>query len=301
MLPPELLAAALESPADDTPRLVAADWLDEHAGTVACPRCTPKSYDHGLGWLLAGGSGSAYFHIPCTECGGNSSRNGGILTADGSNRGSGTVPDGRADRAELIRVQCELGRSDPTKPVRPSTVGILARAAIPFGGAVAAQQRMDRYAAELDVYAEQMGRRAAYRRRERELLMQTPAVHQWLGPALALTVAGEPVEEWFSRGFVSRVHARLADWQQHAPALLAAHPLERVEVADVPGLVWNVEPPSGLLRRWTITGILTLGLIEELRTAAFTTRPALVAGAAAAVAEITARLREAAGNQWRSR
>lgn len=34
-----LLRAVLESPHDDLPRLVLADWLDEHDGATECPAC----------------------------------------------------------------------------------------------------------------------------------------------------------------------------------------------------------------------------------------------------------------------
>ena len=35
----DLLKAVLAAPADDTPRLVYADWLEEYAGDIACPTC----------------------------------------------------------------------------------------------------------------------------------------------------------------------------------------------------------------------------------------------------------------------
>lgn len=75
MLRPILLA-----PADDGPRVVYADWLDERAGTVPCPRCR--------GGLLIG-----YANEPCPVC-----------------RGDCVASNGNAERANLIRVQCELAR-----------------------------------------------------------------------------------------------------------------------------------------------------------------------------------------------
>lgn len=106
----EFVKHVCENPADDTPRLAYADWLDENAGTVPCGKCTPNfqtASGNGLGWLLAGGSGHGdpYFHIGCETCGGD----GLVHELEATGReGSGTVPDGRAERAELIRVQCEL-------------------------------------------------------------------------------------------------------------------------------------------------------------------------------------------------
>jgi hypothetical protein len=69
---PELdcLAAVLADPGDDLPRLVYADWLDETAGAVPCPirDCRLLTIED------------------CPHC-----------------RGSGTVSDGRRERAEFIR------------------------------------------------------------------------------------------------------------------------------------------------------------------------------------------------------
>lgn len=78
------LLAAIAAPAtaaEDTPRLVYADWLDENAGVAKCPKChgtTENDIGHSRG------------PIPCAFCAG------------------GFVPDGRRARAEFIRVQVEL-------------------------------------------------------------------------------------------------------------------------------------------------------------------------------------------------
>ena len=107
-----LLAAIHTAPEDDTPRLAYADWLDEHAGEVpcqtcsvyhyraACPKCrntlqnaTPQGSPH----MLRCASCKTLFPC-CPTC-----------------RGSGSVSDGRAERAEFIRVQVALARL-PTRP-----------------------------------------------------------------------------------------------------------------------------------------------------------------------------------------
>lgn len=75
----------LAEPADDTPRLVYADWLDEHAGTVPCPICRGPGFNRG-------GLGGP---IGCTRC-----------------RGELAVSDGSRERAEFIRVQVELARNE---------------------------------------------------------------------------------------------------------------------------------------------------------------------------------------------
>jgi uncharacterized protein (TIGR02996 family) len=87
-----LLAAIDARPWDDTPRLAYADWLDETAGEVACAHCGGGGRQR---WKNPSGQGrrSVVKSGRCTFC-----------------CGSGRVPDGRRDRAEFIRVQCELGR-----------------------------------------------------------------------------------------------------------------------------------------------------------------------------------------------
>ena len=80
-----LMAAICADPADDTPRLAYADWLEENAGTVKCKECG------GSGWE-AGREGTER----CNECLGNEG-----------------PPDGRAARAEFIRTQVALARLPP--------------------------------------------------------------------------------------------------------------------------------------------------------------------------------------------
>jgi uncharacterized protein (TIGR02996 family) len=85
-----LLAAVLADPGDATPRLVYADWLDEHAGFEECTRCKDRG---AVGWDYVNGMGNPPKVYTCPEC-----------TAPGYV----PKPDGRAARAEFIRVQCEL-------------------------------------------------------------------------------------------------------------------------------------------------------------------------------------------------
>ncbi len=91
-----LLAAVLAAPDDDLPRLVFADHLEENAGEVKCRTCDGK------GCPLCGGD-DAEWHWQCSEC--------------PSCEGAGTVSNGNAERAEFIRVQCELERIDPKRTV----------------------------------------------------------------------------------------------------------------------------------------------------------------------------------------
>lgn len=146
-------------PDDDTPRLVYADWLDEHAGTVDC-------FCKGRKWKQPD---------PCHRCNGRYG-----------------LSDGRRERAELIRVQCELTAIGPADTVR--------------------------------------GKGANLRRRERELwggpddrtrLLGTP---DWM----LLTVIPSNMHElpvgWRAlglvyRGFVEEIRCAATDWLRHADAL----------------------------------------------------------------------------------
>lgn len=124
---PALLAAILADPADDTPRLVYADWLDEHAADpVPCgcggkPVPTPVTTGHRC--PLCGGRavwrrGVHFEHqMRCVSdtCRMPAWEPGETVTIGkrcGVCSGSGSVIDRgpRQDRAEFIRVQVELAK-----------------------------------------------------------------------------------------------------------------------------------------------------------------------------------------------
>lgn len=102
-----LLRAVLEHPDADTPRLVFADWLEEHDGTVGCPMCGGRGwttheaasivYSQSYEWQALPG----FATVGCPTCDGRR-----------DSRGTGWVGNGFAERAEFIRVQCELARVD---------------------------------------------------------------------------------------------------------------------------------------------------------------------------------------------
>jgi|GEM_PF-4306665 len=71
------VAGIIDDPARDLRRLVAADWLEEQAANVECPHC---AYDGCTAWGQK-----------CDQC-----------------RGEKWVSDGLAERAEFIRLQCEI-------------------------------------------------------------------------------------------------------------------------------------------------------------------------------------------------
>ena len=86
-----LLRAILENPADDTARLVYADWLEEQPPKrVACRECRGKGEVRGHGMFSTG--------RPCLACGGSA------LTPHSHRKGDGTLLDpSDAERAEFIR------------------------------------------------------------------------------------------------------------------------------------------------------------------------------------------------------
>jgi uncharacterized protein (TIGR02996 family) len=153
-----------------------------------------------------------------------------LASADWLDEHAADLPDPRAarDRAELIRVQCELARAE--------------HARVEDGKLLSAGWGC-RYGCRACALAD----------RERELL-DAPG-HGLRNHALWLDGgAGWPT---YRRGFVAEVRGQLDWWQQHAPALLAAHPLGRVEASDVPGLVWAVEPPDQESPAWRLRATLS--------------------------------------------
>ena len=197
-----LLAAILANPAEDTPRLVYADWLEEH---------------------------------------------------------------GREERAEFIRVQCELARPLCTscracgKPVENDRIADGCPCNSPRGvnhGLVPAYVCT---CPECD--PEQTGSVRArpadverLRNRERALLLHFPAAPYW-GIPDSLTDShphrdlptSEPgirchgfgvreVRFDFRRGFAHAVTCEAADWLAHGDAIRAAHPVTRVRLTTAPTL-----------------------------------------------------------------
>ena len=175
-----LLAAIRLHPAEDTPRLMYADWLDENAAQVPCPKCAGRGDDDGRN--------DAYGMVgECVGC-----------------RGAGRVPDGRRERAEFIRVQCEIARivaagtADPKRYVG----GAFGRGVTPPD--FERWKALDRRGAELH---------AAHR-------------DDWW-PADGLSL------DW-QRGFVDAVECPAAKWLERADTILAAHPVTRVRLTTLP-------------------------------------------------------------------
>ncbi len=118
---------------------------------------------------------------------------------------------GEADRAEFIRVQCELEAKRPRNPFVP----------------------------------EEMGRLEYLSKRERELiilLMKTENIpfainDSYSGDGIYVTVPAESstfAVRVYTRGFVSDITCTAANWLVHADTLTAAQPIERVTLTTWP-------------------------------------------------------------------
>jgi uncharacterized protein (TIGR02996 family) len=137
---------------------------------------------------------------------------------------------GEPERAEFIRVQCELARL-------PGCFGRTAPQEIYIGDG-----RVE-YVAGLDCgRCETCVRRSVLGNRERELLQEDRLLdgnwNRWLGfgpfvlwsfPDAALNMRCE-----FRRGFVHDVECIAADWLKHADNLRAAHPVRAVTLTTPP-------------------------------------------------------------------
>jgi hypothetical protein len=173
------LAAVLADPGDDLPRLKFADHLDETAGTVECSRCKDRG---AVGWDYVNGVGQPPKVYPCPEC-----------TAPGYEPKS----DGRRERAEFIRVQVEVARTEnyPGERFCGKANGLL----------------------RVGVADCEECRPCSLRRRERELFSQVcdvfPRVNSSQVRLDSQQSGGWPVEMIVRRGFVESV---TCDWTMWA-------------------------------------------------------------------------------------
>jgi uncharacterized protein (TIGR02996 family) len=192
------LADIIETPEDDAPRLIYCDWLQENVGTAECVRCRQGEnpiYTAGVGrlrWHLGDGTTGV---VDCPDC-----------------SGTGRVPDGRAERAEFIRVQVELAC---------------------FRRAVGAEHLPH-------------AREEALRRRERELF-DWNNVSNWgfRDYVLRTTVDRKEFDRLvlekidaalIRRGFVEHVTLSAEDFLRHADELVKAAPIREVTLTTWPGV-----------------------------------------------------------------
>lgn len=90
----DLVRQVVEYPDEDHLRLQYADWLQENAGSRECKNCL------GRGRYPARKGDRVVPDVWCNSCG-----------------GEGAVPDGRADRAEVIQLQVEAARLPERKTI----------------------------------------------------------------------------------------------------------------------------------------------------------------------------------------
>ena len=175
------LKAIRDRSGDDLPRTIYADWLDEHAGVVICDWC--------------GGSCVDRSPVPFTAPDGRRFEYVGPLGDCPKCKGAGSLPDGRAARAEFIRLQCEWASLPPAERDR---------------------HQMPPHAV--------VTHRAWVETRWRDLLRAN-----WLAwnPPTGIRY------EW-SRGFVDRVTCPAAAWLAHGDAILARHPIVGVRLTSLP-------------------------------------------------------------------
>lgn len=181
-----LLRAILESPGCDNARLAYADFLEEHAGDVECPKCVLEVRGRGEcpmpGWL-----DHRHTLRKCESC-----------------SGSGRVSNGFAERADFIRVQCEIPHLEAETDYEIHNTGMCSP------------------------YCTQCPRLTDLRQRERELWVSgnarawfsgLPGSGHVIGSAPRTYIAAlhgehgrprEKIEYDVERGFITEVHSSLA-------------------------------------------------------------------------------------------
>ena len=184
------LADVLAHPGDDAPRLIYADWLDEHAGMIPCPECRGPVRKNPPGGV-------------CPIC-----------------FSRATVPDGRAARAEFIRVQCELAKTPDHRRVGRGEDEVVDNPRF-FELHSRARELLKANWPRWD-----WGLEVVLASDEESLLLR--AGQEYQHPVLSLR-----------RGFVEAVTCTAADWLAHGDAVRQAQPVTRVRLTTI--LRWGPE------------------------------------------------------------
>lgn len=197
---------------DSLPRLLYADWLDEHAESAECPVCS------GLGIDAMSALPVPKTH-ECPRC-----------------RGAGRVCEG-AERAAFIRTQCELARL----PACGHEAGWQEQPAACPGcraGTPALRRREQELLkaswrswvcpALLEIWNDHLAARTLHGRRD----LPEHAFH-------------------FTRGFVENLVCGAAAFLRHADALTAAAPLRAVRLTDRPRYQ-AAKSPDGSVTCWLV-------------------------------------------------
>jgi hypothetical protein len=203
-----LLAAVIARPLDDQMRLGYADWLEETAGMVPCVGgCS--------GWTRLG-------YVPTTA----STREAPKWVHCSTCRGTGSVSNGHAERAEFIRCQVELALWGDEK-ARPRAYGnwfVDCRANAQGTGDIC---RAPSPSTGCEYHA--------LRRRERELLDLYRL--KWI-PTVIIDIEAQTFapSHAFRRGFVESITCSWSDFRTHADAIRRATPLRDVTLTTWPEL-----------------------------------------------------------------
>jgi uncharacterized protein (TIGR02996 family) len=145
---------------------------------------------------------------------------------------------GAAERAEFVRVQCELARRYPGWSGEPAPDSLGA------GGSYAELRRRERELKEANGRAWGPCLSGAKWRRiiapgPRDESGHFSQIRHW-----GWSTAGDPIPAEFRRGFVEELTATAADFLAHADALTAACPLRRVRLTTWPE-VWVASEAEG--------------------------------------------------------
>lgn len=180
------IAKICENPADDTPRLVFADWLEENAGTIPCQNCDGRGEQTEREFVSNGLSIEGWIHDPKDR-----------TMTHMACKGSGSVPDGKAAHAQFIRDCVWMHTNHTDCPVRLVDLEYGRPVPLRCGSCeyCAARRRAEKFYAK-HIWLPGVNYAVCFDPSPLDGPMPT-------GPGLTLTV---------SRGFVSTVRCRLADW-----------------------------------------------------------------------------------------
>lgn len=209
-----LLAAILASPEDDLPRLVYADWLDEHAATTECEHCKGK------GWRVV--------RTRTAEMGADEyGESGGACSAC---KGTGTVGNGFAEQAEFIRVQIVCAKYTDC-PTRMSDVNRGRPVPLRCGHCEYClnRRRSEALSHKFSLLPESV---PAY-----GFCLDPTPFDGDMPPSRGIVVS-------VSRGFVDSVTCSAQTWLAHADELTRTHPIREVQIPE-PASAWaRVRRPS---------------------------------------------------------
>jgi uncharacterized protein (TIGR02996 family) len=200
------LKAIIARPDLDLPRLVYADWLEGTAGQKPCPACPELGYGNEPEWTT---------EIPLYWCG----------QCDQATR---SVPNGHAERAEFIRVQCELAKTPRWESSECKVCG----ATPDSEGEIRHGKGCYRLSEDGggEEYADENPRWTELRCREAQLLEWASAKNAPWWPSTAFRFDSAK----FVRGFVESIACSWSDWRTHADAIMAVTPLRRVRLTTWP-------------------------------------------------------------------